>query len=77
MTPANFEIIFREFGQVSNKLLDRVKGIDRLFSLACRLAAVPVECISLDSPTGAGSTFSVTLPRVYEAPQDPDAIEQT
>jgi signal transduction histidine kinase/CheY-like chemotaxis protein len=77
IAPADLEIIFQEFSQVSNKLQGRVKGTGLGLPLARRLAELLGGHISVDSQLGAGSTFSVTLPRVYTAPQDGDAIDRT
>jgi signal transduction histidine kinase/CheY-like chemotaxis protein len=77
IAPADLESIFQEFSQVSNKLQGRVKGTGLGLPLARRLAELLGGYISVDSQLGTGSTFSVTLPRVYRAPQDADAIDPT
>jgi signal transduction histidine kinase/CheY-like chemotaxis protein len=76
IAPADREIIFQEFSQISNKLQGRVKGTGLGLPLARRLAELLGGHVSVDSELGIGSTFSVTLPRVYGAPQDADAIER-
>jgi signal transduction histidine kinase/CheY-like chemotaxis protein len=77
IAPADLEIIFQEFSQVSNKLQGRVKGTGLGLPLARRLAELLGGHISVDSQLGTGSTFSVTLPRVYRASDDADAIDRT
>jgi CheY-like chemotaxis protein len=72
----DLEIIVQEFGQVSNKLQARVKGTGLGLPLARKLAESPGGRIDVESRPGVGSTFSVTLPRVYGAPAEADDIEQ-
>ncbi|HEY1933163.1 MAG TPA: ATP-binding protein [Acetobacteraceae bacterium] len=73
---ADLEIIFQEFGQVSNKLQARVKGTGLGLPLARKLTELLGGHIGVESKPGVGSTFSVTLPRVYRTPAEADDIEQ-
>ena len=62
----DIDIIFQEFGQVSHRLQGRVKGTGLGLPLAKKLAELLGGSIAVESTPGDGSTFSVTLPRVYQ-----------
>ncbi len=74
IAPVDLEIIFQE---LASQLQGRVEGTGLGLPPGRRLAKLLGSDISVDSPLGAGSTFSVTLPRVYQAPQEADAIDRT
>jgi signal transduction histidine kinase/CheY-like chemotaxis protein len=73
---ADIPIIFQEFGQVAHRLQGRVKGTGLGLPLAKKLAELLGGRITVDSTPGMGSTFSVTVPRLYHAEEladtDPD-----
>lgn len=58
------EAIFQEFVQLENPERDRSKGLGLGLSIVKRLAQLLDHRIQLRSAPGAGSTFSVVLPRV-------------
>jgi len=60
--------IFEEFGQVENRLQARAKGTGLGLPLARKLAELLGGSVSVRSEPGAGSTFSVIIPRVFHAP---------
>jgi signal transduction histidine kinase/CheY-like chemotaxis protein len=62
---SDIEIIFQEFGQVAHRLQGRVKGTGLGLPLAKKLAELLGGGIAVESTPGEGSTFSVTLPRIY------------
>jgi CheY-like chemotaxis protein len=62
------EVIFQEFGQVTHRLQRSVKGTGLGLPLAKKLAELLGGQIAVDSTPGLGSTFSVTVPRVYRSP---------
>ncbi len=72
----DIEIIFQEFGQIAHRLQRHVKGTGLGLPLAKKLAELLGGRISVASTPGKGSTFSVTLPRIYRAVEpaqaDPD-----
>ena len=60
------ELIFQEFSQVAHRLQRRVKGTGLGLPLAKKLAELLGGRITVESTPGEGSTFAVTLPRVYD-----------
>ena len=64
---SDIEIIFQEFGQVAHRLQGRVKGTGLGLPLAKKLAELLGGRITVESTPGEGSTFSVTVPRIYHA----------
>nr|WP_229507103.1 ATP-binding protein [Pseudoduganella rivuli] len=75
IAPEYQHIIFEEFSQVPSHLQRHVKGTGLGLPLCRRLAALLGGTVGLDSTPGAGSTFHVTLPRVYVPP--PQAAQDT
>ncbi|HUN39678.1 MAG TPA: ATP-binding protein [Acetobacteraceae bacterium] len=64
---SDLELIFQEFGQVAHRLQRRVKGTGLGLPLSKKLAELLGGRITVESTLGEGSTFAVTLPRVYYA----------
>ena len=62
------DAIFQEFAQVENRLQHKYKGTGLGLPLSKRLAELLGGGITLASEIGAGSTFSLTVPRLYQAP---------
>ncbi|GAB2842422.1 ATP-binding protein [Pseudoduganella ginsengisoli] len=71
IAPEYQDIIFEEFSQVPSHLQRHVKGTGLGLPLCRRLAALMGGAVGLQSAPGAGSTFYVTLPRVYVPPTQP------
>jgi signal transduction histidine kinase/CheY-like chemotaxis protein len=67
IAPGDLEIIFQEFGQIAHRLQRRVKGTGLGLPLAKKLAELLGGRVSVTSTPGKGSTFSVTVPRIYRA----------
>jgi signal transduction histidine kinase/CheY-like chemotaxis protein len=65
--PEEHQRIFDEFVQVDNPMQRRVKGTGLGLPLARQLAALLKGTLTVDSTVGAGSTFSLTIPCVYDA----------
>ena len=59
--------IWEEFGQVQNRLQSSVKGTGLGLPLAKNFARLLGGSVNVESNLGAGSVFSVTVPRVYRA----------
>ncbi len=62
------ERIFQEFTQVESDRQKRVKGTGLGLPLSRKLAELLGGSIFLRSEPGVGSTFSLSLPRVYQGP---------
>jgi signal transduction histidine kinase/CheY-like chemotaxis protein len=76
IAPGDLELIFQEFGQVAHRLQRQVKGTGLGLPLAKKLAELLGGRITVESTPGEGSTFSVTVPRIYDAPEmRPDLAE--
>ena len=59
------ERIFEEFAQVDNPLQRKVKGTGLGLSLSRRLAEILGGTLTVTSAPGAGSTFTLIVPRVH------------
>lgn len=65
IAPEDQHRIFREFGQIEGRLQARAKGTGLGLALSKKLAELLGGTLSLDSTPGVGSTFSLTVPRLY------------
>ena len=63
----NQSIVFEEFGQVEHRLQRRARGTGLGLPLSRRLAELLGGTLTLQSESGAGSVFTVTLPANYVA----------
>ncbi len=71
IAPADQARVFEEFGQVESAVQRKVKGTGLGLSLSKRLAEVLGGRLWLQSTLGVGSTFSLSIPRVYAGPVEP------
>ena len=62
---ADIEIIWQEFGQVANPMQSRVKGTGLGLPLSKKLAELLGGSVAVESAPGAGSCFSLTVPRLF------------
>ena len=62
ISPEFHESIFQDFSQVQSPLQKRLRGTGLGLSLSKRLAELLGGTVRLDSATGRGSVFSVTIP---------------
>jgi len=67
------ERIFQEFTQIDNPIQRRVRGTGLGLPLCRKLAELLGGSVSVESEPGLGSTFSVTIPIVF----DPVAVPRT
>ncbi len=72
---SDVDIIFQEFGQVAHRLQGRIKGTGLGLPLAKKLAELMGGTITVDSVLGEGSTFTVTIPRIYNA-SEPQQVDE-
>jgi CheY-like chemotaxis protein len=61
--------IFEEFAQVENPLQRKVKGTGLGLPLSKKLAELLGGSVGVESEPGVGSTFSLSIPRVYSGPE--------
>lgn len=71
IAPEDQQRIFEEFTQIEHRLQRGVRGTGLGLPLSNRLAELLGGTISVVSEPGVGSTFSVTLPVRYSAPEEP------
>ena len=63
IAPEFHQLIFQEFYQLHNPERDRTKGLGLGLAIVQRLCTLLGHTVTLQSIVGAGSTFSVVLPR--------------
>jgi signal transduction histidine kinase len=67
ISPENLQLIFEEFSQIEHPLQRRSKGTGLGLPLCRKLAELLGGRVDVVSQPGAGSTFSLVLPRVFPA----------
>jgi signal transduction histidine kinase/CheY-like chemotaxis protein len=65
ISPEDHERVFEEFAQIEHPLQRKVKGTGLGLALSRRLAEILGGAITLTSMPGAGSTFTLTIPRLH------------
>jgi CheY-like chemotaxis protein/two-component sensor histidine kinase len=75
IAPEHYERIFQEFTQIDNPIQRRVRGTGLGLPLCRRLAELLGGHVSVESEPGVGSTFTATIPIVYEATASPRRFE--
>jgi signal transduction histidine kinase len=65
ISPENLQLIFEEFSQIEHPLQRRSKGTGLGLPLCRKLAELLGGRVEVVSQPGAGSTFSLVLPRVF------------
>jgi signal transduction histidine kinase/CheY-like chemotaxis protein len=74
IAPEDQERIFEEFIQVENPLQKRVKGTGLGLPLCRKLAELLGGAVAVQSAVGIGSTFSATIPLVYQMAENLDGL---
>jgi CheY-like chemotaxis protein/anti-sigma regulatory factor (Ser/Thr protein kinase) len=64
IAPAQRELVFQEFFQVSNSGRDRAKGLGLGLAIVRRLTGLLGHPLTLESEPGKGSVFRIQVPRV-------------
>ncbi|MDD5058096.1 MAG: ATP-binding protein [Sideroxydans sp.] len=64
--PEEQQNVFREFVQMANSARDRSKGLGLGLAIVDRLCKLLHHTLTLRSGTNRGSTFAVTVPRVFD-----------
>jgi CheY-like chemotaxis protein len=77
IAPEHHARIFEEFAQIDNPLQTKTKGTGLGLALCKRLAELLGGSIRVDSEPGAGSRFTVVIPRVFPAGAAETPSEQT
>ncbi|HSP70906.1 MAG TPA: response regulator, partial [Gaiellaceae bacterium] len=84
IAPEDQELIFQEFTQIDSRMQRRVRGTGLGLPLSRKLAHLLGGTIGVNSTPGLGSTFTLSIPRVYRpaalpaapaAPAAPVAVE--
>jgi signal transduction histidine kinase/CheY-like chemotaxis protein len=70
IAPEDQQVIFQEFTQVENARQKRVKGTGLGLPLSRKLAELLGGSLAVTSNVGVGSTFTLTIPRVYRGPTE-------
>ena len=66
IAPADIPVIWEEFSQVANRLQSQVKGTGLGLPLSKRFAGLLGGDVAVESVIGEGSTFSLTVPRLFK-----------
>ena len=80
IAPEDQETIFMEFAQLDSSLQRKVKGTGLGLPLSRKLAELLGGSVRVESRVGRGSTFVLTIPKVYkpvEPPPEAEAREKT
>jgi signal transduction histidine kinase/CheY-like chemotaxis protein len=75
IAPEHHERIFEEFTQVDNPIQRRVRGTGLGLPLCRKLAELLGGRVSVESEPGVGSTFTATLPIVFDPSVSPRPFE--
>jgi signal transduction histidine kinase/CheY-like chemotaxis protein len=75
IAPEHHERIFQEFAQIDNPIQRRVRGTGLGLPLCRRLAELLGGHVSVESEPGVGSTFTATIPIVFDAMAMPRRFE--
>jgi signal transduction histidine kinase/CheY-like chemotaxis protein len=71
IAPEDLERIFEEFVQIESEMQAKVKGTGLGLPLSRRLAELLGGSLHVESELGAGSTFTVTVPKYFGSEESP------
>jgi signal transduction histidine kinase len=69
MTPDQMGKLFQEFSQASSATASKYGGRGLGLAISKRFCQMMGGDITVESETGRGSTFTIRLPRIVEAPK--------
>jgi signal transduction histidine kinase len=77
MTPEQMDKLFREFSQASSTTASKYGGTGLGLAISKRFCQMMGGDITVESAPGRGSTFTIRLPRVVEAPKEGVVFDRT
>jgi signal transduction histidine kinase len=77
MTPEQMDKLFREFSQASSSTASKYGGTGLGLVISRRFCQMMGGDITVESAPGRGSTFTIRLPRVVEAPKEGVVFDRT
>jgi signal transduction histidine kinase len=70
MTPEQMDKLFQEFSQASSKTASKYGGTGLGLVISRRFCQMMGGDITVESEPGRGSTFTIRLPRIVDAPKE-------
>jgi signal transduction histidine kinase len=77
MTPEQMGKLFQEFSQATSTTASKYGGTGLGLVISKRFCQMMGGDITVESEPGRGSTFTVRLPRIVEAPKEPVVSDRT
>src|SRR5262249_39017059 len=75
MTPEQMEKLFQEFSQASSTTASKYGGTGLGLAISKRFCQMMGGDITVESAPGRGSTFTIRLPRIVDAPKEAAPIK--